>query len=163
MFGFGEAQDNYNQVYQQEDNKAELSHELLAGGASFMAMKMFEDKQRKEGQPVSHAFAKELLAGFAGGEVDRLAETKGADYIDREKAKHEAKKRAEHLYDEHYGNRYDQYDPSQQEPHGHLQDSFGRENLGYGGGRDNYGGGRGDYGGRDNYGGGRDNYGGDRY
>ena len=49
MFGFGDAQDNYNQVYQ-DDNKAEFSHELLAGGASFMAMKMFEDKQRKEGQ-----------------------------------------------------------------------------------------------------------------
>ena len=57
-------------------------------------MKLFEDHQRKEGEtailssmnwlltiitgkPVSHAFAKELLAGFAGGEVDKLAETKG--------------------------------------------------------------------------------------
>jgi hypothetical protein len=45
----GDAQDNYNQVYQ-DDNKAEFSHELLAGGASFMAMKMFEDRQRKEGK-----------------------------------------------------------------------------------------------------------------
>jgi len=49
MFGFDDAKDNYNQVYQ-DDNKAEFSHELLAGGASFMAMKMFEDKQRKEGK-----------------------------------------------------------------------------------------------------------------
>lgn len=123
-----------------------------------------------KGQAVSHGFAKELLAGFAGAEVDRLAETKGADYIDREKAKHEAKNRAEHLYDEHYGNRYDQYDPNQHEAPGHLQDTFGRENFGrggygggesYGGGRDNYGGGRDNYGGgRDQYEGGRDNYGG---
>lgn len=30
------------------------------------------------GKPVSHAFAKELLAGFAGGEIDKLAETHGA-------------------------------------------------------------------------------------
>lgn len=156
-----------------------------------MAMKMFEDKQRKEGtcwrclhnthpfdrtvltqstgQAVSHGFAKELLAGFAGAEVDRLAETKGADYIDREKAKHEAKKRAEHLYDEHYGNNYDQYDPNQHEAPGHLQDTFGRENFGrgggdsYGGGRDNYGGGRDNYGGgREQYGGGRDQYDGGR-
>lgn len=29
------------------------------------------------GKPISHQFAKELLAGFAGGEVDKLAETHG--------------------------------------------------------------------------------------
>jgi hypothetical protein len=62
------------------------------------------------GQPVSHAFAKELLAGFAGAEVDKLAETKGEDFFDRERSKHEAKKRAENLYDQHYGGQ-EQYDP----------------------------------------------------
>ena len=31
---------------------------------------------------MNHAFAKELLAGFVGGEVDKLAETKGAQVID---------------------------------------------------------------------------------
>ncbi|KAL9530395.1 hypothetical protein SMMN14_06090 [Sphaerulina musiva] len=126
MFGFGEARDQYSQV-ENNDNKAELSHEVLAGGASFMAMKMFEDRQRKEGKPVSHQFAKELLAGFAGGEVDRLAETKGADYIDREKAKHQAKRQAEELYDSHYGGN-DQYDPSQQGPPRDLQEHFGDNN-----------------------------------
>lgn len=45
----GEARDQYSQV-ENNDNKAELSHEVLAGGASFMAMKMFEDRQRKEGK-----------------------------------------------------------------------------------------------------------------
>jgi hypothetical protein len=39
------------------------------------------------GKPVSHAFAKEAIAGLAGAEVDRLAETKGEDAWDREKAK----------------------------------------------------------------------------
>ena len=29
------------------------------------------------GKQVDHALAKELLAGFVGGEVDKLAETKG--------------------------------------------------------------------------------------
>ena len=29
------------------------------------------------GKVVNHQFAKELLAGFVGGEVDKLAETKG--------------------------------------------------------------------------------------
>lgn len=62
------------------------------------------------GQPVSHAFAKEMLAGLAGAEVDKLAETKGEDFFDRERSKHEAKKRAENLYDQHYGGQ-EQYDP----------------------------------------------------
>lgn len=44
----GESHDAYNQV-QNSDNQAELSHEVLAGGASFAAFKMFEDRQRKEG------------------------------------------------------------------------------------------------------------------
>ncbi|CAK1366370.1 uncharacterized protein RHO25_011121 [Cercospora beticola] len=127
MFGFDEGRDNYQQAYD-NDNKAELSHEILAGGASFMAMKMFEDRQRKEGKPVSHQFAKELLAGFAGGEVDRLAETKGADYIDREKAKRQARENAEQMYDQHYGNNYDQYDPNQQEPPRHLREHFNDNN-----------------------------------
>lgn len=55
------------------------------------------------GKQVNHAFAKELIAGIAGGEVDKLCETKGADYIDRERAKHEARRRAEDMYDQHYG------------------------------------------------------------
>ncbi len=65
------------------------------------------------GKPVSHQFAKELLVGIAGAEVDRLAETKGLDFIDREKAKHHAKEAAENMYEEHYvrGQGADNYDP----------------------------------------------------
>jgi len=51
-----------------------------------------------------------MLAGLAGAEVDKLCETKGADYVDREKAKHEARRNAEQMYDQHYG-QYDSYDP----------------------------------------------------
>ena len=79
---------------------------------------------RSLGKPVSHQFAKELLVGLAGAEVDRLAETKGADYIDRERAKHEAKKNAEHMYDQHYGGE-DNYDPNRQRPNERLQREFG--------------------------------------
>ncbi|KAH9822089.1 Protein of unknown function (DUF3759) [Teratosphaeria destructans] len=126
MFGWDDNRQNYDQVYNQDqpDHEGKFSHELLAGGAAFGAMKIFEDQQRKEGKQVNHAFAKELIAGIAGGEVDKLCETKGADYIDRERAKHEAKKRAESMYDQHYG-QYDQYDPQQQQPHGQLRDQFG--------------------------------------
>lgn len=37
-------------------------------------------------------------------QVDKLAETKGLDYLDREKAKRHAKEQAENLYDQNYGN-----------------------------------------------------------
>ena len=62
------------------------------------------------GEEVDHGFAKELLAGFAGAGVDRLAETKGADFVDKEKAKYEAKKKSEQLYDQQYGNE-ENYNP----------------------------------------------------
>lgn len=47
--------------------------------------------------------AKELLVGFAGAEMDKYAETKGMNMLDRERAKHGAQKQARHLYDEQYG------------------------------------------------------------
>ncbi|BFZ56522.1 hypothetical protein PYCC9005_003569 [Savitreella phatthalungensis] len=121
MFGFGESHDAYQQVYNgDERHEGKFSHELIAGAASFEAMKVFEDRQRREGKPVSHQFAKELLAGIAGGEADKLFETKGLDYIDQERARNDARKNAERLYDEHYGG-YDEYNPQEQRPHEHIQ------------------------------------------
>lgn len=93
-------------------------------------MKIFEDRQRKEGtlrlqtetsskqhfntyptgKPVSHAFAKELIAGFAAGEVDKLAETKGEDWVREHRMRERSQEQAEHLYNQHYG-QDDQYDP----------------------------------------------------
>ncbi|KAI0401329.1 hypothetical protein F4802DRAFT_433888 [Xylaria palmicola] len=110
MFGFEEARDRRNEIYDGQPHESHLSHELIGGGAAFEAMKLFEDRQRREGKTVKHAFAKEMLAGIAGAEVDKLFETKGLDAWDREKAKHHAKKQAEHLYDEQYG-QHDEYDP----------------------------------------------------
>ncbi|KAF2021227.1 hypothetical protein BU24DRAFT_457224 [Aaosphaeria arxii CBS 175.79] len=112
------SEDAYERVYnndQFEEHKSSFGHELVAGGAAFAGFKAFEDHQRREGKPVSHAFAKELLAGFAGAEVDKLAETKGEDWFDREKAKRHAKEHAERMYDEHYieNQGADQYDPNQ--------------------------------------------------
>lgn len=44
--------DHYNQYQDAMDtgNHASLGHEALAGGAAFAAMKVFEDRQRKEGK-----------------------------------------------------------------------------------------------------------------
>jgi hypothetical protein len=78
------------------------------------------------GKPVSHQFAKELLAGFVGGEVDKLVETKGMDWVDSEKAKHEGRRRAEAMYDDHYGGQ-DQYDPNNSQPHERIQQQWGNQ------------------------------------
>jgi len=115
VFGWGESQDSYQQAQGDNVNQSSFGHEALAGAASFGAFKIFEDRQRAEGKPVSHQFAKELLVGLAGGEVDKLAETKGLDWVDREKAKRHAKENVENLYDQQYGQN-DQYDPNQQDP-----------------------------------------------
>ncbi|KAI5924084.1 hypothetical protein F4810DRAFT_665597 [Camillea tinctor] len=116
MFGFDNAREKRDEVYDGQPHESHMSHELIGGAASFEAMKLFEDRQRKEGKPVSHAFAKELIAGIAGAEVDKLVETKGLDMVDRERAKHHAKKQAEEMYEQHYG-QYDQYDPNNAERH----------------------------------------------
>ena len=52
----GESEDAHDQVYRQgggydnPDNKAKFSHELIAGGAAFEGFKLYEDHQRKEGK-----------------------------------------------------------------------------------------------------------------
>ncbi|KAI1468596.1 uncharacterized protein F4812DRAFT_374559 [Daldinia caldariorum] len=116
MFGFDDAKNARDEVYDGQPHESKLSHEFIGGAASFEAMKLFEDRQRREGKTVDHAFAKELLAGIAGAEVDKLVETKGLDFLDREKAKHHARKQAEELYDSHYGDQ-DQYDPNNTRRH----------------------------------------------
>lgn len=67
--------------------------------------------------------------GLVGAEVDKLAETKGMDFVDREEAKHKAKKNAENMYNDHYGGQ-DQYNPNQMQPHQSFQqyDSYSYNN-----------------------------------
>ncbi|KAG6994090.1 hypothetical protein G7Y79_00047g083160 [Physcia stellaris] len=134
VFGWGESADAHKEVYQEnggydQPNEAKFSHELVAGAAAFEGMKLFEDKQRKEGKPVSHQFAKEMLVGLAGVEVDKLAETKGMDAYDKERAHHHAKENAENLYDQQYGNS-DQYDPNSSEYPQQFQNYGGNQGGG---------------------------------
>ncbi|TFK75884.1 hypothetical protein BDN72DRAFT_831321 [Pluteus cervinus] len=76
-------------------HKATLSHEMLAAAAAFEAAKAYEHHVSANGQPPNHEKAKEILAAAVGAFVDREVETKGLDTIDKEKAKHQAKKQAE--------------------------------------------------------------------
>jgi len=86
------------QAHEQVTNaphKASLSHEAIAAAASFAAAKAYEKHVESQGKPVNHAKAMEIIAGLTGAFVDNMVETKGLDFIDKEKAKHEAKKKAE--------------------------------------------------------------------
>nr|GAT51316.1 predicted protein [Mycena chlorophos] len=103
---FSSNEDAYNQV-QNAPHKAELSHELIAAAASFEAAKAYEKHCAENGKPQSHALAKELLAGFAGAFIDRTVETKGLDFVDKEKAKRAAAQQhdeefTEEVYVENY-------------------------------------------------------------
>ncbi|KAF9581592.1 hypothetical protein BGW38_001339 [Lunasporangiospora selenospora] len=97
MFGFGSHEDAHSQIYGGQAHESSWSHELIAGAAAFEAMRAYENKNGG-----SHSLTKEILVGLAGAEADKLFETKGLDYLDRRKAKEQAEKQAEMLYDSRY-------------------------------------------------------------
>ena len=75
---------------------------MVAGAAAFEAMKAYENKRTSEGN-TDHTFAREMLAAVAAAESDKLIETKGLDYIDKERARNQAVQQAHQMYDEKYG------------------------------------------------------------
>ncbi|CAG7916175.1 unnamed protein product [Penicillium olsonii] len=83
-----------------EKHESSKIHELIAGAASYEAAKAYEDHVARNGQPESHAKAKEILAGFAGAFIDREVETRGLDFVDKEKAKYQAREHAHNAYDQ---------------------------------------------------------------
>ncbi|KAF7317406.1 hypothetical protein HMN09_00476900 [Mycena chlorophos] len=89
----------YEQVTQ-APHKAALSHELIAAAASYEAAKAYEKHCAANGKPDNHAKAKELMAGFAGMFIDRIVETKGLDYVDKQKAKKHAHEKHEEVITE---------------------------------------------------------------
>ncbi|MQY30716.1 DUF3759 domain-containing protein [Nocardia aurantia] len=102
LFDHSGARDAHSQVYAGEPHEASWTHELIAGAAGFEAMRAFEKHEEREGKPVHHALVKELLAGFAAAEVDKLFESKGLDWLDRERAKEHAREQAYSLYDQQH-------------------------------------------------------------
>jgi len=95
---------HHDQVYNQpqpQDHKSSWTHELISGAAAFEAMKAYENNKGVAGNG-DHKFAREMLAAVAAAEVDKLVETKGLDYIDKERAKQNAVQQAHQMYDEKY-------------------------------------------------------------
>ncbi|KAG8921297.1 hypothetical protein FRC00_008843 [Tulasnella sp. 408] len=100
------AQQDSANAYDQVTNaphQAELSHELIAAAASYEAAKAYENHEAQNGEPPSHSKAKEILAAAIGGFVDREVETKGLDYVDKERAKRQAQEQAEAQIAPQYG------------------------------------------------------------
>ncbi|KAF8536679.1 hypothetical protein BDD12DRAFT_634038, partial [Trichophaea hybrida] len=77
-----------------------FSHESLAGAAGFEAFKIYEDSRRQEGKPIWHQFAKEMMAGVATAEAEKLCETQGLDAMESEWTREGAVRQAHWLYDE---------------------------------------------------------------
>ncbi|GAA6015292.1 hypothetical protein JCM11491_001001 [Sporobolomyces phaffii] len=97
----------YNTVQNEQPHESSWSHELLAGAAAFEAEKAYERHVAQNGKPPNHQLAKELFAGFAAAEADKLIETKGLDFLDREKAQRQARQVAERNFSQDaYENNY---------------------------------------------------------
>ncbi|GJE84837.1 hypothetical protein PsYK624_009130 [Phanerochaete sordida] len=108
MGWFGTDSEEYN-AYQQVQNaphKSSISHELIAAAASYEAAKAYENHCERNGQPQSHEKAKEILAGLSGAFIDHIVETKGLDFVDKEKAKRHAHERTTGAYDATNSNNY---------------------------------------------------------
>jgi len=105
LFGsWGEtAEAQHNAVYNGEPHEGSLFHELIGGAAAFYAMKQYQAHEAANGKPVSHAFAKEMLAAIAAAEVEKLAETKGMDEVTKLQAKRHAEEQANQMYDASFG------------------------------------------------------------
>ncbi|KAF8522908.1 hypothetical protein BU17DRAFT_64109 [Hysterangium stoloniferum] len=101
-----EAESHYQNIYYTEQmqphHKASFTHEAIAGAAGFAAMRAYESHLRATGQQPSHSLMKEIIAGIAAAEVEKLVETKGMDWIDRHKAKKLAEKQAHELAERRY-------------------------------------------------------------
>ncbi|KAN0123533.1 Protein of unknown function (DUF3759) domain containing protein [Russula decolorans] len=89
----------YNDYQAAPKHEAHLSHELISGAAAYEAAKAYENHVSQNGKPVSHAKAKEIAAGLAGAFIDKEVETHGLNFLDREKAKHQAKQQVEQAVD----------------------------------------------------------------
>ncbi|KAJ6101853.1 hypothetical protein N7486_004280 [Penicillium sp. IBT 16267x] len=85
------------------EHEASFTHELLAGAASYEAAKAYEQHEEREGKPASHEKAKEIMAGFAGAFIDREVESKGLDFVDREKVKYQARQHIDEVPRERAG------------------------------------------------------------
>ncbi|CAF1307471.1 unnamed protein product [Didymodactylos carnosus] len=93
---FGSHEEAHGSVFGGGQHESTWSHELIGGAAGFEAMRLWEQQHPGD----SHQLSKEVLAGLAAAEVDKLFESRGLDFLDRETAKFHARQQAEAIYDQ---------------------------------------------------------------
>ncbi|KAG0375560.1 hypothetical protein BGX24_008943 [Mortierella sp. AD032] len=64
---------------QKERKSSSRTHQALAAAAAYQAMKMYNDKQEKDGEETSHGQMKAVLAGMAMAEAVKLFENRNDD------------------------------------------------------------------------------------
>ncbi|KAF8137189.1 CipC1 protein [Boletus edulis] len=84
--------DEYDQKH-----KGHVTHDLIAGAATFEALKAYEEHCASQGKPDSHARAKEVAGALVAGLVTHLVETKGVDAWDSYKQKQAEEKAREQV------------------------------------------------------------------
>lgn len=67
-------------------HEASVTHDLLGGAVAYEYGKAYADHVGENGKPDSHAKAREIVAGISGAILDREIETRGLDWIGRERA-----------------------------------------------------------------------------
>lgn len=106
LFFSGEAKEQRDNLYDGEQkSEGSFSHEAIGAGVGFAAMHEWEKKQRAEGKPVNHAFAKEALAAAVGFETDKLFEKDVVPWAEKKEVERHARKQAEQMYDQQYGDK----------------------------------------------------------
>jgi hypothetical protein len=93
----------HGQFYGGQIPHADVTHEVLAAAAGFEAMRMYEHHREREGITEHHELGKELLAGFAGAEVDKHFDRGTFGHLDREQARSLAREQAHGLFNQRYG------------------------------------------------------------
>ena len=84
----------------------------------------------------NHTVAKDIMAGLAAGEVDKLVETHGENFYDREKMKRDAQQNAGNYYDQQRGGGDSGYGGNQGGDSGYGGNQGG--DSGYGGNQGGY-------------------------
>ncbi|KAF9043641.1 hypothetical protein BDZ89DRAFT_1059562 [Hymenopellis radicata] len=147
MFGahpvaYDGAQQHYEAVYHggERHHEGSFTHEAIAAAAGFAAMHSYENHLRATGQPVSHGKMKEILAAIAAAEVDKLAETKGMDWMDRRRAKQMAEHHAHEYAAQRYGSGNTGWDYAQQRGGPAMEYNFAGGGMPYYGAVPGYGG-----------------------
>ena len=64
---------------------------------------MYERHREREGVPVHHRLAKELLTAFVAAEIDRHFDTGRYRHLNRHQAHRMAREQADYLWQQQYG------------------------------------------------------------